>query len=411
MVTVSQYFEERALEDPSYNACMLNGKLRYPFLPTINVGTNKKGIFVPIELLTVPSGQARHKVNSEIVSQIIKQAAVRPQARLEFLTQASNNGVISRIRNDDDAKAFGVSSLGTEFMPVAARLLPPAKIQYGGNRTVDPKFDGKWNAPNGAQVAHLPKKLSEGLRVSCVYVFKGREPSNQNLDQCAGFMASLIKEASAMGVKLVNDQRVEPWTHNLRDDDQARLSFSQVLMKVEARLVIVLLEADCYDIVKVAGDNLAQVTQCIKWKNVERPPRGYARNVMIKVTTKLGGTNHTLASRGGGQQTFQQPPKSISWVFDEPCMLVGVDVSHPEPGQDKVSVAAIVGSMDGYAGQYVAVLSASKSKSDVISNLQDGMVKLLETFKARNGSFPKRVGKYSGSFLMVLATFPFPRWA
>jgi len=30
---------------------------------------------------------------------------------------------------------------------------------------------------------------------------------------------------------------------------------------------------------------------------VVKPPKGYHANVMLKVNTKLGGTNHTLASR------------------------------------------------------------------------------------------------------------------
>jgi hypothetical protein len=61
--------------------------------------------------------------------------------------------------------------------------------------------------------------------------------------------------------------------------------------------VLVMLATDAYAKVKLVGDGLGVSTQCLRWKNVERPPRGYQANVMLKINTKLGGTNHTLASR------------------------------------------------------------------------------------------------------------------
>ena len=68
-------------------------------------------------------------------------------------------------------------------------------------------------------------------------------------------------------------------------------------------------------------------------------------NILIKMNTKLGGTNHTLVPRAPGKAgtgVFQDPPNSLSWLFDKPCMLVGLDVSHAEPGSDRDSMAAVV---------------------------------------------------------------------
>jgi hypothetical protein len=39
-----------------------------------------------------------------------------------------------------------------------------------------------------------------------------------------------------------------------------------------ARIVIVLLNFDCYNAIKLACDSCRLTSQCIKWKNVERPP-------------------------------------------------------------------------------------------------------------------------------------------
>ena len=106
--------------------------------------------------------------------------------------------------------------------------------------------------------------------------------------------------------------------------------------------------------VKLVADTLGIITQCMKWKNVDRTPQGYYYNIILKVNAKLGGTNHTLTSRYPNErpptssgQVFQDPPASLSWVFDTPCMMVGMDVSHAENGANSDSVAAIVASMDG----------------------------------------------------------------
>lgn len=143
------------------------------------------------------------------------------------------------------------------------------------------------------------------------------------------------------------------------------------------------------------------VTQCLKWKNIERPPRGFHSNVMMKINLKMGGTCHTLISRGPGvlsaqqQPIFQQPPASLMWIFDRPCMLVGIDVSHPDPGSDRPSIAAVVGSVDRKCSQYVASISSQQGKNDVVQALQEGFKKLVTCFRAKNnGAAPEHFVVY-----------------
>ena len=63
MVTVAQYFEAKGKSSPLiYGKYMNKGKLRYPALPTINIGSAKKPVLVPAELITVPGGQSRSQV-------------------------------------------------------------------------------------------------------------------------------------------------------------------------------------------------------------------------------------------------------------------------------------------------------------------------------------------------------------
>jgi hypothetical protein len=111
----------------------------------------------------------------------------------------------------------------------------------------------------------------------------------------------------------------------------------------------VILIIDCYNVVKLCADSICVPTQCIKWRNIERTPRGYHSNVLMKMNVKMGGVNCTLAERGKSaagsssqnappradvkpnvasssaataSETFQSPPKSISWLFDDACMVM-----------------------------------------------------------------------------------------
>ena len=70
-----------------------------------------------------------------------------------------------------------------------------------------------------------------------------------------------------------------------------------IMQEHGARILIVILTGDFYCSVKFATDPLGMMTQCLKWKNVLRPPQGFHMNLLLKINTKMGGTNHTLASR------------------------------------------------------------------------------------------------------------------
>ena len=182
------------------------------------------------------------------------------------------------------------------------------------------------------------------------------------------------------------------------------------------RFLVVILAGEFYPVVKLVTDQMGLVTQCLKWKNIVKPPRGFHMNVMLKINTKMGGTNHTLASRlspeevRGVPPTFQDPPASLSWVFDKHCMLVGIDTSHPEPGSDKKTVAAVVGSLNGQASQYAAHISAQDPRQEMVSALTDAMYALLSTFKSKNmGRLPEhlivyRDGVSDGQFEKALST-------
>jgi len=193
---------------------------------------------------------------------------------------------------------------------------------------------------------------------------------------------------------------------------------------------VILQNDSFYGHVKSICDGMQLPSQCARWKNVvQKIPSGYHTSLMIKIQHKLGGVGHTLAPRfvrnrskqeddDNDAESFEQPPKSISWLFEEPCMVMGVDVSHPNDGHGNNSnnaagdsVAAVVGSMDGMLGQYCAHISrCTVSNTEPVPHLEVAMDSLLNAFARRNqGKIPKHIiiyrdGVADNQFEQVLET-------
>jgi hypothetical protein len=361
-ITVADYYQDMARRSPAYNTHLKNGKLRFPGLPTVNVGSANKPVLIPMELVVVDRGQNfSHKCTGDMTAQIIRHAAVVPDERFKNLlgSMGSAKSLIGTIKTDETTAAFGVSDFELEPLGVACRLLPPPKLRYA-NQEFNPGLAGSWNIMVGSRpikfIRNPPAPARDGTYMYGVLMV-GRLPNGWE-GPVEKLQHEIENDANVCGLKLKrggsalnSSDRVTELTAKL-----------QMMMTHGARLVIVILCGDFYCNVKYAADPLGLTTQCLKWKNVDRVPKGYVMNVLLKINTKMGGTNHTLSSRikepPTGTQVYQDPPASLSWVFDKPCMLVGIDVSHAEPGSDRRSVAAVVGSLNGQASQYAAHISA-----------------------------------------------------
>eukprot|EP01034_Spumella_vulgaris_P042680 gene42680-52947_t len=111
-VTVAQYYEDMC-KDPKnvlYLKALPGGTLRYPKLPLVNVGSETKPCWMPMELLFVREGQSRAKSTTPaMTAEIVKIAAVPPVKRADFIT-GGETPVISVIAQDKDAN--GVQRVG-----------------------------------------------------------------------------------------------------------------------------------------------------------------------------------------------------------------------------------------------------------------------------------------------------------
>ena len=205
--------------------------------------------------------------------------------------------------------------------------------------------------------------------------------------------------------------------NSIRDLDR---EVKSIYRRREAHFSLVIFADDTwYAQVKYAADKRGIITQCVRLQKIDKLPGinmltllsnrwlvdstrilcdlgGYTSNVVLKVNSKLGGICHTLISRGNRhvQHPFQNPVNSLGWLFDEPCMLVGIDTSHPpvgSTGSNFRSVSAIVGSLDGALSQYGCYFALEPEKSSLCTCIENGLAALLHAFEKRNKCCPKRI--------------------
>lgn len=388
--TVNDYFTDMAKSNPKVKACLPQGRLKYPMLPCINTSSPAKPVLFPAELVDVVSGQCRlGKMSGQEQGDFIKYSAIRPNERMEFLS--NRDSVVNVIRDDTTAKAFGTADVSTSPMIVSSRLLPQAKLLYRGNQILDPKLQGSWNlAERNVKFLTSPggdKAIPFGILVVSPSKPQGFE------EKIEAFIRAIEADSTTLGcsIRVIRNQKGESMTLTSGPNVITIKSHLETMKNNGARFAFVCNNGDFYGMTKFVADQIPFMTQMTKWKNIDRQPQGFGFNLMLKVNTKLGGTNHVLVSRATGPQTgtggvFQSQPSSISWVFDVPAMLVGMDVSHAEMGSTRDSIAAIVASMDNKLSQYSAHISAQTSRKEMITDVVEGMMNLFRAYQKRNGN-------------------------
>ncbi len=388
-ITVSDYFNEMSKSNPAYK------KLKYPGLPTVNLGTNSKPRLLPCELMDMLGGQSRSRLTPEITAQVIRHSAILPDERFKRIIGSAaghSESAVEAVRSDPTCINFGVSAINAQPLIVSSQLLPPPKLEYRGGKDAQPGLAGSWNV-----AGKLLQQCAGEVRYGYLMISMDK-PRDDWVESINKFDQAIMRDFAEVGVNMVRGGAP------LACSDQSQIIEEKLRLMRSAKIIFVLLNAPAYEKVKFVAESLGILTQCVKWSNVLALKSGFGANLVLKVNTKLGGMNHCLKSRLPSQpsgstasSSFQRPPASLSWVFDRPCMMVGIDVSHPDAstGKELKSMAAVVASMDGYASKYVAHLSAQASREEMVSGLSSAMESIFKAFQIRNsGRMPEHVLVY-----------------
>ncbi|XXG44501.1 hypothetical protein AAC387_Pa01g4288 [Persea americana] len=402
-MTVVQYFQEK------YNV-----NLQYSQWPSLQVGSDSKLTYLPMEVCKIVKGQRySKKLNDQQVTAILRAACQRPADRERNVVEMVRR---NNYNKDRLATEFGIQ-VQENLALVEARVLPPPELKYhasGREATCRPRV-GQWNMIN--------KRMVNGGTVdywTCINF------SRMHQDGVNMFCKELIKMCKDIGMCFCDNPIAQ--IYSARPDrleaalvDVHTRATSAISKRADPRkqlqlLIVILPDArGSYGTIKrLCETELGIVTQCCQPRNASRANnKQYLENVSLKINVKVGGRNTVLSDAVS---------KNIPLLTDVPTIVFGADVTHPPPGEDSSpSIAAVVASMDWpEATKYRCLISSQLHRQELIKDLfqvvQDpqrgplnrGMIRdHLIAFKAATGFKPYRIifyrdGVSEGQFKEVL---------
>lgn len=369
--SVQQYFNSKGY------------KLLRPEYPCIHIGTTKKNIFIPIELIEIPPGQAiMRKDNENQVRQMIRHAAtstdIRKQKIMDLIKQF-NYYVHPTVEK------FNIS-VDRSFITVDARLLAPPTIEYAQGKNIIITQPGEWNN-KGVGFYGCDKVKTHQWAI--INISQKREIDSMFLEE--NFVGKLAREAHRLGINMASKCfgifTPKPARGPLTIMDELK----KCKNKVSIVFVILPFKAESYARVKQQAELLCGVvTQCIKGDTIYSFNKRYncekiidimtINNILLKVNAKLNGTNHKIS-----------PVNEIS-IQKSKVMFIGADVSHPSPLQTTLpSIVGVVASHDLNGTKYNMQYRLQTAKLETIDDMQNIMTQHLNIFKSFNGSMPDHV--------------------
>ena len=366
-VSVAEYF------DRQYNV-----RLKYPRLPCFRVGNPARQTMIPMEVCEIIPGQRfPRRLNELQTAGMVKATAVRPGDR--FNTIQNGRGLLAYER-DPYATNFGLN-VGGQMMEVQGRVLPLPTLEYhpsSREKTLQPRGGG-WNLRD--------KKIPDGKRLNswAVVVFGNeREFRRENIER---FVSEFCRSAGNTGMQVQNSRPPIIYGSPFEGiESTLKKAFNEAGNAVQAQPQIIMCVLPntgtaLYAEIKRVGETVIGIaTQCVQGKHTRNPNPQYCANVTLKINAKLGGTNVRI--QGG-----------MPFVSERPTMVVGCDVTHPEPGdKNKPSICAVVASKDMHASQYNSLVRIQKARQEIVGALQELMMEHFKNFYiATGGHKPERL--------------------
>lgn len=365
--TVGEYFAR----DKKY-------RLKFPKLNCLWVGSRDRCIYFPIELLQVAYGQPlTRQLNEQQVAKMVKEAATPPDERLQKITEVISNMKYSQ---NKDFKQFGLE-ISDKFYTVKAKVLEPPTLEIGNGKIVPRR--GQWQANRLLKPEHLQ---SWGL------VALDTDPRN-NYDE---MISLIISTGNQMGMSVARPKMVMVSArmtslHNILMNAYRDVKFLFIIVSSRGR-------DDYHKVKQMAEREVGILTQCVKEMTARRMNPMTARNILLKVNSKLMGINQAI-------DTVTMP----KCLKDGGVMIVGADVTHPSPDQSNIpSIAAVTASIDPKCYMYNIELSIQTPKKEMIVEFEDMMFDHLKVYKERNhNALPRKIfvfrdGVSEGQFAQVM---------
>ena len=398
VMTVAQYFAE-----------IVGKPLKFPELPCIKTGNEKRPVYLPLEFVNMEPNQSTGKLSQQeqlVMGKVFSKQ--KPHDRFDHITECAEN--VARM-SEEYRRAFNIT-LNTKPVECEGLVLPRPAITFGSEITggseekVIPD-QGKWDLDN--RKVFRSEKIRNWIVLNYVLT-----ASSHRIDE---FVKALSKKAKEMGV----DMEEEPMTRRpSRDSPKYFIDVSlpphklgtagiaaqrRIYSQYQPELMIFIVEqrnSVMYGDIKYQFEIASGVpNQCVKWKNVEdfRAPhcKYLLQNLLLKINLKMGGLNFIVSEN----LTTKERDRivSVDILKNKRTMLVGADVTHHVSGsgfmdEDKfmASIAAVTASMDKRHSLYRESLGIQEK--EIINDMKSMMSKLIRQYFERNKYLPEAVIMY-----------------
>ena len=364
--TVAKYFLEK------YNI-----KLRYLFLPCLQVGQETKHTFLPLEVCNIVKGQRCIKKLTDIqTSTMIKKTSLNAPNRETEIKQIIRK---AKINEDQYIKEFEIG-VDDQLIKVDGRVLEAPILQYktmqGIVNNVIPRR-GKWDMIN--------KQFYDGIEIKTWAIACFASKTIVCQESLKQFVQTFKRISSEAGMPILHD----PFPCDYVQDSALLVEryfryIKDTLPTIQLILVVLPGKTPIYAEVKRIGDTVLGIaTQCVQARNVNRTGNQAQTisNIVLKVNVKLGGINSILL------------PEIKPEICKQPVIFLGASVAHPSAGDiRRPSIAAVVGSQDDLLSKYAATVRLQTHRLEIIKELSDMVKNLLLTYyKCSGGYKPHRI--------------------
>ena len=287
----------------------------------------------------------------------------------------------SAVEKDPILKEYNIS-INLKLIELEGRVLEAPDVQYGGAPTPSVATSkviaekGSWDHRNWKFVNSIP------IKKWIVLNFSSRVKDSVAYD----FATALIRIGKLHGINISEplDYGEIKGNRGQSINEDVRRLFENMVTKYPGLEMIVAIfggQTTIYNTIKTCGDiGFGVPTQGVEDKNVNRISDQTISNILLKMNTKLGGRNWFLSRQNRFFSMYLQE------LYQGPLMIFGADVTHPSPGDFKISesIAAVVGSLDKECSFYAARLFAQKSPKgqayEMIHSLNEMFLSLLREY-------------------------------
>ncbi|KAL6270621.1 hypothetical protein ACE6H2_027532 [Prunus campanulata] len=367
--------------------------LRNVAMPALQAGSDSKPVYLPMELCSIVAGQRYSRnLNERQVTALLRATCQRLDQRDSNIKEIVKQ---SKFNEDQLIKdEFGMQ-ITEDIALVDARVLPPPLLKYHnqGRETEATPQMGQWNMIN--------KKMVDGGKVD-FWAFVNFSRLGQ--DFTFPFCEDLVNVCNSKGVDFrarplfpiesASPGQIEEVLKDIHRKSTQRLGHKGKHLQL---LIIILPDVTgSYGMIKrICETELGIVSQCCQPKTLSNRSKQYLETLALKINVKVGGRNTIL------NDAFLE---RIPLVTDKPTIIIGADVTHPQPGDDSSpSIAAFIPTgrgLHGLArGQYRGIVSAQAHREEIIQHLYSSYQD-PEKGKVHGGMI--RDGVSEGQFSQVL---------